>query len=209
VDWIHHPVMDLHATPDAHLTDMPDVVPLDFVDALASTSTNHAPDSPFTSGVFTVGDSGQVEVEYLWDGGGYKGDLAFFSLEGMDQFEPGSSEFIHEAARRALSESDLGHVVIHDASEGAKFSGKLAWEADFNKGEFKGAHTVQMKAGSQFGVMLVPNGSVKEVFERAELPAYKQPLFSMSTANPDDHMYVGKLGMSQAMGILLRSRIKD
>jgi hypothetical protein len=88
VDWIHHPVMDVHATLDAHLVDMPDVVPFHFVDAVAST-TSHAPDSPFTSGVFTVGDSGQVEVEYLWDGGGYKGDLAFFSLDGMDQLSRG------------------------------------------------------------------------------------------------------------------------
>jgi hypothetical protein len=210
VDLVKHPAVDLGMEPaDVPADDLSlhssgtdaiahsEIQPLAFVehplDAMSSASSS-ASSSPFTSGVFTVGESGFVSVDYLFDGGGYKGELAFFSLEGMEQFEPGSQDFIREAAQRALSDSELGHIVIRDAGEGAKFSAKLSYEQDFNRGNYLGEKTVHMAPGSKFGVMLVPNGTVKEVFARAELPAYKQPLFSMATANPDDHLYVGQIG---------------
>jgi len=60
----------------------------------------------FDTGVFTVGYSGQVSIDYLFDGGAYQGDLAIFSLEGMEQFDANLNEFIAEAARRALSNID-------------------------------------------------------------------------------------------------------
>jgi hypothetical protein len=36
----------------------------------------------FDTGVFTVGSSGQVSIDYLFDGGWYQGELAIFSLRG-------------------------------------------------------------------------------------------------------------------------------
>jgi hypothetical protein len=69
-----------------------------------------------------VGSSGQVSIDYLFDGGLYQGELAIFSLEGMEQFETDLNEFIAEAARRALSNSELGHVVISDSTRGSKVS---------------------------------------------------------------------------------------
>jgi|GEM_PF-5146696 len=89
----------------------------------------------FITGVFTVGDTGQVGVDYLFDGGAYEGELAFFSLTNLN-YELGSSDFIKEAARRALSDSSLGHIVISDRTEGARFHGNLN-EADFNSGVYE------------------------------------------------------------------------
>jgi hypothetical protein len=80
----------------------------------------------FETGVFTVGPKGEVGVDFLLDGGKYQGELAIFSLKGIDQFELGSEDFIQEAARRALSNSDLGYVVINDLTEGARFHGSFA-----------------------------------------------------------------------------------
>ncbi len=109
----------------------------------------------FESGVFKVGATGDVSVDYLFDGGFYKGEIAIFSLRGMEQFEPGSPEFIKEAASRALSNSDLGYIVIADTTEGARFSGILAGEPnDWNAGTYQDAKTFAMRPGDVFGVML-------------------------------------------------------
>jgi hypothetical protein len=72
-----------------------------------------------------VGESGEVTIDYLFDGGEYQGELAIFSLEGMEGLVPGSEAFIQTAANRALSESELGYIVISDKTEGARFSGEL------------------------------------------------------------------------------------
>ncbi|WP_228055833.1 peptidoglycan DD-metalloendopeptidase family protein [Lusitaniella coriacea] len=146
----------------------------------------------FTSGTFTVGDSGEVSIDFLFDGGKYEGELAIFSLDGMEQFEPGSDAFIQEAASRALSSSELGHVVISDPSEGAKFSGNLG-ERSFNEGDYQGVKSFQMNAGSEFGVMLVPNGTVEQVYENPDIGGAVRPLFSMATSNPDDAFHVGQI----------------
>ncbi|HBB30782.1 MAG TPA: hypothetical protein DDZ80_02255 [Cyanobacteria bacterium UBA8803] len=156
----------------------------------AATLDNSNP--TFESGVFTVGNSGQVKIDFLFDGGSYKGELAIFSLDGMEQFEPGSEAFIREVASRALSNSELGHVVISDPAEGAKFSGTLG-EGDRNSGEYLGAKTFAMRPGDKFGVMLVPNGQVQQVFDNPEVGGAVRPLFSLATANPDDAFHLGQI----------------
>ncbi|MGI0486364.1 S8 family serine peptidase [Pantanalinema rosaneae CENA516] len=163
--------------------------PVTFIDSLGSVD----PIAPigFESGVFTVGSSGEVGIDFLFDGGAYQGELAIFSLEGMEQFEPGSDAFIQEAARRALSSSDLGYVVISDTTDAARFSGSFAWEGDFNSGDYQGVQTFQMRPGDRLGFMLVPNGSVQTVLEE---PCHGlRPLFSMSTANPNDGFQAGQI----------------
>ena len=150
------------------------------------------PETAFTSGYFTVGEEGVVSIDFLFDGGGYKGELAIFSLEGMEEFEPGSEEFITEAASRSLSNSELGHVVISDADEGAKFSGELG-EGDRNSGEYLGQKSFAMKPGEKFGFMLVPNGQVEEVLDNPNVGGKLRPLFSLATANPEDAFHVGQI----------------
>jgi hypothetical protein len=73
-----------------------------------------------------VGESGEVTIDYLFDGGGYEGELAIFSLEGMEALEPGSEAFIQTAADRALSNSELGYIVISDQTRGRASRGN--WE---------------------------------------------------------------------------------
>ncbi|MDY7016213.1 MAG: hypothetical protein SVX43_21970, partial [Cyanobacteriota bacterium] len=77
--------------------------------------------SLFEKGVFTVGDSGEVGIDFLFDGGKYQGELAIFSLEGMDDFDFNDPEdfraFMQEASERALSDSEMGRVVISDKLE--------------------------------------------------------------------------------------------
>ncbi len=152
----------------------------------------------FESGVFAVGDSGEVSFDFLFDGGRWEGEVAIFSLEGMDEFEPGSEGFIQEAASRALSDSELGHVVISDTTEGARFSGSLGefyggQEADWNEGDYRGVKTFSMRPGDEFGIMLVPKGTVEAVLDNPGIEGYQRPLFSMVTANPDDAFHVGQI----------------
>lgn len=100
----------------------------------ASTIERQAKSSSLPLGVFQVGASGQVSADYLFDGGLYEGELAVFSLTGMENLIPGSKPFILEASRRALTNSTLGYVVISDSTEGAKFSGSMAGEYDWGFG---------------------------------------------------------------------------
>jgi murein DD-endopeptidase MepM/ murein hydrolase activator NlpD len=151
----------------------------------------------FNAGIFTVGESGKVSIDYLFDGGGYQGQLAIFNLNGMEGFdlntETGLADFIHEAASRALSNSDLGHVVIADATEGAKFSGMMPseWE-NHNFGEYQGVRTFDMQAGDRFAVMLVPNGTVQQVLDGNQ-DADIRPLFSLNTVNPNEAFHAGQI----------------
>ncbi|MDB9315366.1 S8 family serine peptidase [Spirulina sp. CS-785/01] len=171
--------------------DLPDPTPVELPEVLSALHTGEETPT-FESGYFTVGDSGEVEIDFLFDGGKYKFELGIFSLEGLDA-EPGSEEFIEEAARRSLSDSELGHVVLFDQSEGAKFEGDLGEAKNWNKGDYQGLKTVQMRSGEQFGIMLVPNGTVEDVYENPSVGGAKQPLFSLSTANPDDTLHLGQI----------------
>lgn len=146
----------------------------------------------FNSGVFTVGTSGEVAIDLLFDGGKYKGEVAIFSLTGIEEFAPGSEEFIREAAGRALSNSTSGYVVFSDQTEGAKFSGELG-DKNYNSGEYLGVKTFTMQAGDRFGFMLVANGRVQQVFDNPDLGGALRPLFSMATANPEDAFHVGQI----------------
>jgi hypothetical protein len=136
------------------------------------------------SGVFTVGTTGQVSVNYLVDGGDYEGEVAFFSLSQLDRWlDKGFRSLSREVALRALSESDLGHVVIKDHMEGARFKGSLAYEGDFNTGQYEGAKTFSMLPGDQFGIMLVPNGTVEDVLLGRYTLGDHTPLFSIPSWN--------------------------
>ncbi len=72
-------------------------------------------------------------------------------------------EFVQEAACRALTQSNLGHVVTQDQADAAKFSDTVAWEADFNSGAYKGAQTFDMSPRGHFAFMLVQNNTVAAI----------------------------------------------
>ncbi|XZO00975.1 MAG: DUF4114 domain-containing protein [Microcoleus sp.] len=151
-----------------------------------------AANNPFVSGKFLVDSKGQVGIDFVFDGGLFQGELAIVSLKGMEKFLPGSEEFIKEMALRALSNSAKGHVVINDLIEGAKFTGNLL-ESNSNEGTYLGVKTFAMTPGEEFGVMLVPNGTVQEVLNNPAIGGSKRPLFSMATANPNQAFQVGQI----------------
>ncbi|MEG4943198.1 DUF4114 domain-containing protein [Microcoleus sp. F4-D5] len=146
------------------------------------------------SGFFATDSTGQVGFDWLHDGGNYRGEVAIFSVLGMEKFTPGSQEFIKEAARRALTNSTFGHVVISDPTEGANplFNGSLG-EANYNAGQYSGAKKFPMKPGEVFAVMLVPNGTVQDVFNNPGVGGDKRPLLSLSSTNPDDAWLYGQV----------------
>jgi len=146
------------------------------------------------AGFFTTDQKGEVGFDLLHDGGRYKGEVAIFSLDGMEEFTSDSKEFIKEAAKRALSDSVLGHIVISESTEGAnpEFRGSLGDE-NYNNEPYKGIKTFTMSPGKAFAVMLVPNGKVQEVFDNPEVGGDKRPLFSLSSSNPNDAWLYGQI----------------
>lgn len=146
------------------------------------------------TGIFTVGETGEVTFDYLFDGGSFEGELAIFNIEGMDLYGGGSKIFHQEAALRALQNSpEWGHVITSDASEGAKFSGATEYEGDFNQGEYLGSKTFEMNPGTRFGVMLVADGTIQDTLLNPDLIGANRPLFSLAAANPDEENYFAQL----------------
>lgn len=152
---------------------------------LGKVTIDNSPTASFVSGVFTVGKTGQVSVDYLFDGGGYEGELAIFSLSGLND-KVGSAEFIKEATRRALSNSELGHIVISDRDQGARFQENLNAQSNLNSGIYDGVEPVFMHPGDKFGIMLVPKGTVQQVFNNDPNSKYVNPLFSLTTVKPQN-----------------------
>ena len=145
----------------------------------------------YNTGVFTVGDTGEINIDFLFDGGFWSGELAIFSLEGMSAFEDDSLAFTKEAARRALTNSNLGHIVISDLNEGARFTADLPpREYSYNAGEYPGIKTISMTPGDEVGLMLIPNGTIAQVESNSDpyLPWELVPAFSIGTASPNDEL---------------------
>ncbi|MBV6624425.1 MAG: DUF4114 domain-containing protein [Rivularia sp. (in: Bacteria)] len=164
------------STEDAELTLLPQAV-------LSSNLDN---------GVFTVDTTGKFTIDFLFDAGGYESELGIFNLTGMEGLNPGSDEYIQEAARRVLSNSASGYIVVNDDAEGAKFTGELG-EKDRNEGDYSGIQTFKMNAGDNFALMLIPQGDFEEVLENPAVDGDKLPLFSLSEANPENAVQIMQL----------------
>jgi hypothetical protein len=143
-------------------------------------------------GAFQVRATGIITIDFIADAGSYQNELAIFSLEGMDSLTPGSAEFIQEAARRALTNSTLGYVVIKDSTEASRFKGELG-ESDRNDGIYGGEKSFNLTPGTRFAFMLVPQGTVQEVFNNPNLEGSQRPLFSIAEANPNGATQFGQL----------------
>ncbi|NER80873.1 MAG: DUF4114 domain-containing protein [Leptolyngbya sp. SIO1D8] len=140
----------------------------------------------FDSGVFTVGQSGEVSLDFLFDGGKFEGELAIINLSSLEGYELGSKAFVKEASRLALTHSmEGGYVVISDGTEGARFDGILGEHENqaWNHDEYLGVKTFAMNPGDRFGFMFTPKGSIQSLFKRPIVEGAKSPMFSMSTAN--------------------------
>lgn len=135
-------------------------------------------------GTFVANEKGVVKLDFLYDGGGYVGEMGIYSLKGMSKLTPGSPEYIKEAARRVLSSSTQGHLVISDFTDAAKHSDKLKTDGLFNNGTYKGPQTFQMEKKAEFGIVLIPNGTFWEVHNNPNATGAKRALFSNEKANP-------------------------
>ncbi len=175
------------------------------------TITQEGTETPYSEGVFTVDESGIVKIDWLYDGGKYQGEFGIFNLAGMDSLTPGSSEFIAEAVKRVLSNSDQGYLVFSDLSEGARFSGLLGNEIkDWNAGSYKGVKSFAIPAGTHFATILVPNSTFQSLSQNpATTDANKRPLFSLVSENPAYGMYLGQMADINGMGKAYAYEDKD
>ena len=150
--------------------------------------------NPNEKGLFTVDKTGQVKVDFLFDGSPRTGQLAIVNLTGMEGMEPGSRSFIQEAARRALSNSELGYIAIDDQNQGARFNGILgnSDKEKNNSGKYVGPTTFKMKPGEQFFVIVMPNGTVQDVYDNPSASGDKRPIFSLATANPENALHIAQ-----------------
>ncbi|GET44454.1 DUF4114 domain-containing protein [Microseira wollei] len=105
----------------------------------------------------------------------------------MEQFTPGSDAFTKEAARRSLTASNLGHIIISDINQRAKFTGSVGWEGNSNAGIYSGIRTFSIGPGDKFGFILAPNRTMQDMFDRPGIwGGGNRPLFSLGTPNPND-----------------------
>ena len=145
-----------------------------------------ANDITFSEGVFEVDASGEIQFDFLFDGHWFDGELALFNLEGMENYVPGSVDFIQEAASRALSNSSQGYTLLQDSTEGARFGSSFDWEFAYNSGQYLGQKTFSLPEGTRFGLMLTQNNTLAEIATNPEniWQERKLPIFSIPEANP-------------------------
>ena len=165
----------------------------------------------FKAGVFTVDSTGIVKIDWLYDGGKYQGEFGIFSMSGMENLTPGSPEFIAEAVKRVLSNSDQGYLAFSDLQEGARFSGILGNEIkDWNAGQYKGLKNFAMAPGTQFATILVPNSTFQSLSQNPGTEdTNKRPLFSLVSQNPAYGMYLGQMTDINGMGKAYSYEDKD
>lgn len=155
--------------------------------ATPNTSTLHttAP-LPDRKGVFVTDSQGTLTIDYLYDGGGFQSELAIFTLDGMEAFQPGSDAFIQAAAQRALSNTE-GYILVKDKAEGARFTEKVDWEKNYNRGPYNGIRTFDFAPGTEFALMLVQDTTVEAIAQNPSITHQfgKHAIFSIPEANPN------------------------
>ncbi|MGL6338881.1 MAG: DUF4114 domain-containing protein, partial [Waterburya sp.] len=135
-------------------------------------------------GVFTVNQSGLVDVDFLYDGGTYEGEMGLFSLSGLANLEVTSVEFRKEAIRRALSNSKQGYVFLQDSIDRAKFTDPIEsnWQKDLLTGEYKGVQSLAMNPGDLVGLVFNPKGTLEQLLNTPWSDNLR-PMFSLAAAN--------------------------
>ncbi|QTA85424.1 DUF4114 domain-containing protein [Desulfonema magnum] len=146
-------------------------------------------------GVFMTGKTGTITIDWLYDGGAYKGELGMFSLRDMDMTVSDLTAFIREAVTRVLSHSEEGYIVLSDKTERARESGTLSGEsADWNEGDYNHAKSFSMRPDDRFALVLVPNGTFEALSQNPGTGnTALRPLFSFTSPNADYGMHMGQV----------------
>ncbi len=140
-------------------------------------------------GIYTVDRNGKIIIDFLTDAGSYQNQMAIFNVTGMENLLPGSVEFIKEATRRALTNSTQGYVAISDTVDAGKFN----LEANINQGKYQGRREFGFNPGDKIALIMVPDGTIQEVFNNPNLGGSKRPLFSIDGANPGSFKQLAKV----------------
>lgn len=135
-------------------------------------------------GVFTVNQSGLVDVDFLYDGGASEGEMGIFSLSGLANLDVTSVEFRKEAIRRALSNSKQGYVFLQDSTDKAKLTDPIEsnWQQDLLIGEYKGVQSLAMNPGDFVGLVFNPKGTLDQLLKTTWSDNLR-PMFSLAAAN--------------------------
>ncbi len=145
---------------------------------------------------FVVGETGEVTIDFSFDSESFKGELGVFNLEDLNiNFDSEESvlAFIQETARRTSSNSEGGHIIISQSSEGEEFFTDVNDREDSNFQKHRNEKTIKLRSGSRFGVLFVPNGKIEDVLENPKLTGTQRPLFSVGSSSfNDDGFYFGK-----------------
>ncbi|MEM8638549.1 MAG: DUF4114 domain-containing protein [Cyanobacteria bacterium P01_G01_bin.54] len=134
-------------------------------------------------GVFTVDNTGEVEIEFLHDKGVFESEVAIFSVEGMDNLT--IKDFTYEALERASGKDPLhfGEIIISEYEDhNAAF---------VNYKPLSGKpHTItidEMEAQDKFAFVIIRNRTIEQahtkVLNGGRLSWSYQPLFSIPDAN--------------------------
>jgi VCBS repeat-containing protein len=149
-----------------------------------------------TSGIFTVGESGWVYFDFLFDGGAYEGQLGFFSLSGLEMDSP-QAAFEAEAIRRATGDNRRqGGIIIDDTLQGARYGGDFGpYESqNWDQGNYDEVTGFYLGAGTQFALVLMPQGDFAE--------GQGTPLFSIAEKNPgQEHQFADITGEDFLFGV--------
>jgi hypothetical protein len=134
--------------------------------------------------VFKVNQSGLVDVDFLYDGGGYEGEMGIFSLSGLANLDVTSVEFRKEAIKRALSNSQQGYVFLQDSTDKAKLTDLVesVWQKDLLTGEYKGVQSLAMNPGDFVGLVFNPKGTLDQLLKTTWSDNLR-PMFSLAAAN--------------------------
>lgn len=129
----------------------------------------------FIAGFFTVGNTGKVEIDLLFEGWNDRGEIAIFSLAEMDGSILDNEAFIRKAALRGASNSQLGYTLTRD-----RFTTSLSRELIF-------------RPGDRFGIMFVSESKVSDILTDSLLKNTPSPLFSLATDKSDDAFLWGQI----------------
>jgi Domain of unknown function (DUF4114)/Alpha-L-fucosidase len=144
---------------------------------------------PPSDGIFFVGSTGEIAVDFLADSGLYHSQVALFSLTGLESMAKGSNEFINTALSRALSNSNQGRLIIDDFTEGAKITTPLG-ETNYNDGAYLGRKKFSFNPGDRLGMLMVSNATLAEALQDL---SKNRPLFSLADANIQQVKQFGQL----------------
>ncbi len=153
-------------------------------------------------GVYTLGSDGLLHIDHLAESSPLEFTIAAVSVTGMDALYSDPKAFAAEAARRAMSGSELGHIILSDPIDAGRFS-NTRYGSNDNNGTYAGVKSFQMTPGDNIVFFVIPNGTMEEFAER--LAQGGDPRFHVSIPglNPNGDPQFAQLKASSGDGSII------